>query len=319
MLELLELPLLLGGLGLFIYAIGQLSDTLREAFSDRAREAIKKYTKNLLAAVLIGTVVTIVLGSSSAAIILTIVFINARALDFRHAVGIILGANIGTTFSSQLIALDVAQYSYLAIVVGLALSLAARNEGWKTGGRAVLYLGLLFFGLYLMESSVEGLKDSPQFEEWIAKLENPIRGSLIGGLVTLIIQSSSATVGIAIVLGEQELLSVAAGLAVMLGAELGTCSDTLLATIGGSRAALKAGIFHITFNLLMIVVGLLLFQPFVGLVEWISGEGAEIDRQIANGHLLFNTLGVLIFLPLVGLAVRGLNRLLPEGEATFEQ
>ena len=319
MLDLLELPLLLGGLALFIYAIGELSGTLRDAFGERAREIIQKYTRNLLMAVLIGTAATVLLDSSSATIVLAIVFINAGALDLRNAVGIILGANIGTTFSSQLIALDVAQYSYIAIVVGLVLSLVARSEGWRTTGRSVLFLGLLFFGLYLMETSVEGLKDSPQFEEWIAKLENPVRGSLIGGLVTLIIQSSSATVGIAIVLGEQELISVAAGLAVMLGAELGTCSDTLLATIGGSRAALKAGIFHITFNLLTIILGLLLFQPFVSLVEWISGEGAEIDRQIANGHLLFNTLGVLIFLPLVGLAVRGLNRLLPEGEATFEQ
>lgn len=311
MLALLELPLLVGGLGLFIYAIGELSDTLQEAFSDRARDAIKRYTNNLFAAVLIGTVVTIVLGSSSAAIILTIVFINARALNFRHAVGIIMGANIGTTFSSQLIALDVAGYSYLAIVAGLIVSMAARNDNWRTGGRAVLFLGLLFFGLYLMESSVEGLKDSPQFEEWIAKLDNPVRGSLIGGLVTLIIQSSSATVGIAIVLGEQQLISVAGGLAVMLGAELGTCSDTLIATVGGSRAALKAGIFHIVFNLLTIIVGLLLFQPFVGLVEWVS-SGAEIDRQIANGHLIFNLSGVLLFLPFVGLAIRGLNWLLPE-------
>ena len=313
MLELLDLPLLLGGLGLFIYAIGQLSNTLQEAFTDEAREWVQRYTGNLLVAVLVGTVVTIVLGSSSAAIILTIVFVNAGALDFRRAAGMVLGANVGTTFSSQLIALDVAQYSYFAIVVGLAMGFATKREGWVTGGRVLLYLGFLFFGLLLMEQSVDALKESDQFDAWIARLESPVRGALVGGLVTLIVQSSSATVGMAIVLGKQELLSVTAGLAVMLGAELGTCSDTLLATIGGKRAGLKTGIFHLTFNLLTIALGLLLFTPFTQLVKWVSGS-QDIDNQIANGHVLFNCLGVLLFLPLVGLLVRSIDHLLPDRE-----
>ena len=313
MLELLDLPLLLGGLGLFIYAIGQLSDTLQEAFTDEAREWVQRYTRNLLVAVLVGTVVTIVLGSSSAAIILTIVFVNAGALDFRRAAGMVLGANVGTTFSSQLIALDVAQYSYFAIVAGLAIGFVTSREGWVTGGRVLLYLGFLFFGLLLMEQSVDALKESDQFDEWIARLESPVRGALVGGLVTLIVQSSSATVGMAIVLGKQQLITVGAGLAVMLGAELGTCSDTLLATLGGKRAGLKTGLFHLVFNLLTIIVGLLLFTPFTRLVDTISG-GQGIDNQIANGHLLFNLGGVLLFLPLVNLLVRVIDRLLPDRE-----
>lgn len=182
-----------------------------------------------------------------------------------------------------------------------------------------LYLGLLFFGFYLMEASVAGLEESERFNEWLTRLDDPVRGALTGGLVTLIIQSSSATVGLAVALGEQgSPLALAGGLAVMLGAELGTCSDTLVATIGGKRAALKAGIFHVVFNLICIAVGLLLFDPFVGLVESISG-GQDIDRQIANGHLLFNLMGVVAFLPLVGPAVRVLDGVLPErgGRAPF--
>jgi phosphate:Na+ symporter len=310
MLAKLDVSLLLGGLGLFIYAIGQLSATLQQAFTDEARELVRDKTKNLLVAIGIGTLITIALGSSSAAIILTIVFVNAGALDFRRAAGIVMGANIGTTFSSQLIALDVAAYSYVAIVLGLALSMIFKRDGWVTAGKIMLYLGLLFFGLMLMEQSVDDLKDSQQFSDWIARLDHPVRGALIGGLVTLIVQSSSATVGMAIVLGKQQLISVSGGLAVMLGAELGTCSDTLIATIGGERDGLKTGLFHLTFNFLTIVTGLLLFTPFVRLVDYISG-GQGIDNQIANGHMLFNIGGVLLFLPFVGFLIRGIDRLLP--------
>jgi phosphate:Na+ symporter len=150
------------------------------------------------------------------------------------------------------------------------------------------------------------------FTQWIARVEDDaIYGALIGGLITLIIQSSSGTVGMAIVLGKQQLLSAAGGIAIMLGAELGTCSDTLLATIKGSRQALKAGLFHVTFNLFTILIGLALFSPFVNLVSFISSSD-DIGTMIANGHVLFNILGVLLFLPLVHWMEKGLNALVPE-------
>lgn len=311
MLALLDLPLLVGGLGLFIYAINRLSSTLQESFTDEARTLVQDKTRNLFVAIGIGTVITIVLGSSSAAIILTIVFVNAGALDFRRAAGIVMGANIGTTLSSQLIALDVAAYSYVAIALGLALSLIAKSETWVTIGRVVLYLGLLFFGLLLMEQSVDALKESDRFEQWIASLDNPLRGALVGGLVTLIVQSSSATVGLAIVLGKQQLISLSGGLAVMLGSELGTCSDTLVATLGGKRAGLRTGVFHLVFNLITICIGLLLFTPFVNLVTAISGS-QDIDNQIANGHMLFNILGVLLFLFVADYVIRIIGRVIPD-------
>ncbi len=313
MLELL--PQLVGGLSLFLLAIARLSRTLENAFTDKARAAIERYGKRLLVAVLVGTLLTVVLDSSSAVIILTIVFVNARTLTLRQAIGIVLGANIGTTFSSQLIALDVGAYAVIPLAVGLVVSLAFNNERVRQWGEVALYFGMLFFGLYLVEGSVVPLQDEPAFETWIARAdESPWQGAMIGGVATLLIQSSSATVGLAIVLARQDLLTFAGGAAIMLGAELGTCSDTLIATIGGSRRALKTGLFHVGFNVVTIALGLLLFAPFVAAVESISGD-AEIDTKIAHAHVLFNVAGVLLALPFVGLATGLLERVLPDRDA----
>ncbi len=306
------LPLLIGGLVLFLYAISQLSEVMKEISSDRAKNTIQKYTSNIFSSLLIGTLLTILLGSSSAVIILVIVFINARTLTFKQAIGLIMGANIGTTFSSQIIALDVGKYSIIPLFIGLLFEVFVRNKKWKRYGNVLLYFGMLFFGLFIMEESVLPLRDSEVFAKWIERVEgNPLQGALIGGLITLMIQSSSGTVGMAIVLGKQQLLSAAGGIAIMLGAELGTCSDTLLATINGSRQAFKAGIFHLLFNLATIIIGLLLFQPFVGIVEKISTT-EDIGNVIANAHMLFNVFGVALFLPFVHLMEKGLNKLLPD-------
>ncbi len=305
------LPLLIGGLVLFLYAISRLSMVMKEAFSDRVKEVLHKYTKNILVSVIIGTIVTVVLDSSSAVIILTIIFINAKALSFRNAMGIVLGANIGTTFSSQIIAMDIGMYSIVPLFIGIMVDIFSRTERQQRVGKMLLYFGMLFFGLYIMEESVLPLRQSSMFEVWMSRLESPLQGALIGGLVTLVIQSSSATVGLAIILGKQNLLSIAGGLAVMLGAELGTCSDTLLATINGSRQAIKTGLFHFFYSLITIILGLIFFSPFVRLVETISA-GQGIDNHIANGHMLFNIIGVLVFLPFIGLIERAFNRMIPE-------
>lgn len=304
--------MLLGGVALFLFSIHQLSNILENVFSETAKLFIRKYTSNIFAAILIGTIVTILSGSSSAVIIILIVFINAQVLDFRKGIGIIMGANIGTTISSQIIAFDIAKYSVFALLIGLVFFIFSKNKSVKNYAQVLMFFGMLFFGLFIMEESVIPLQDSYLFNDWILRVANhPVEGALIGGLITLIIQSSSATVGLAIVLGKQNLISIAGGIAIMLGAELGTCSDTLLATINGSRQGLKAGLFHLIFNLTTIILGLIFFFPFVQLIEKLS-VGQGIDNHIANAHVIFNIMGVVVFLPFVGLLERFLNFILPE-------
>jgi phosphate:Na+ symporter len=232
--------------------------------------------------------------------------------------GIVLGANIGTTISSQIIAMDIGKYSPILLLVGFLLLLVSKSERFNNIGKVILYFGVLFFGLYTMENALEPLKDEAFFAEWMKKTENPITGAIIGAIVTLVIQSSSATVGMAIILAKKGFLSLMGGVAVMLGAELGTCSDTLLATIKGSRQALKTGLFHVTFNLLSILLGLVLFYPFVDLVKQISG-GASIERTLANAHMLFNVFGVLVFVWTIPIFEKTLNRLFPDKKDRSEK
>jgi len=304
---------ILAGLVLFLFAVNNLSETLTIALGDKANKWIQKFTYNTFSSLIVGTVITVLLDSSSAVIIITIVFVNAKIVNFRQAMGIVLGANIGTTFSSQIIAMDIGKYSPILLFVGFLLLVISKSPKISNVGKVILYFGVLFFGLYTMENAVEPLKDEAFFNEWIKKTEQPVLGAIIGAVVTLVIQSSSATVGMAIILSKKGLLSLAGGVAVMLGAELGTCSDTLIATIKGSRGAIKTGIFHLTFNLISIAIGLIVFEPFIELVSYVS-HGATIERTIANAHMMFNIMGVLIFVWTIPLFEKILNRLLPEKE-----
>ena len=302
---------IIAGLVLFLFAVSSLSETLASAMGGGASKWIQRFTSTILSSLIVGIVATTILDSSSAVIIITIVMVNSKVLTFRQAMGIVLGANIGTTVSSQIIAMDIGKYSPVFLLIGFVLLVIAKSEKLSNMGRVILYFGVLFFGLFTMENAVEPLKDEAFFSEWMKKTESPVIGAFIGAMVTLVIQSSSATVGMAIILAKKGFLSLTGGVAVMLGAELGTCSDTLLATIKGSRQALKTGLFHVTFNLLSIILGLILFYPFVDLVKTISGE-ASIERTIANAHMLFNIMGVLVFVWTIPLFEKLLNSLLPE-------
>jgi phosphate:Na+ symporter len=307
------LLIILGGLGLFLYALSHMSEVLRELLGDRAKKVIGSCTRNAFTALLTGIAITLLLDSSSAVIIMAIVLVKAHAMSFRQAMGIVLGANIGTTFSSQIIALDIGKFSPVPIILGMILVFFSKARWLTQTGRAIIYFGILFFGLYTMERGVEPFRDDPRFADWMQHLGSPVTGAGTGALVTLIIQSSSATVGMVITLAKKGMIALGAGIAVMLGAELGTCADTLLATIRSSRSAIKTGLFHFSFNLTTITLALLLFPLFTGLVRQISG-GSSLEQQVANAHMLFNSLGVMLFLPLLGPIERLFNRLLPEKE-----
>lgn len=215
-----------------------------------------------------------------------------------QAIGIVMGANIGTTFSSQLIALDIGRFSPIAMVIGLLFSMLAKSERVSKSGKVILYFGILFFGLFTMETAVEPLKSDSRFAEWMVALENPVRGSLVGALVTLIIQSSSATVGMVITLAKKGLITLAGSIAVMLGAELGNCSDTLLATIRGSRQAIRTG--HCAYVVQCLWGNTVpSFYPVCGEADGEmdtgQGEGSRQKKDAQTGNrLIFNPL-ILVF------------------------
>lgn len=305
------LPMLVGGLVIFLYAIRRLSLSLQEFFSEGARSRIERYTSNIFYSILVGVIVTILLDSSSAVIIIAIILINAGSLSFKQVMGIVMGANIGTTFSSQLIAFNISRYAFIPLGLAFFFWLFSKPGAVKRISEVMMYFAFLFFGLYVLEAAVLPLKESEIFNYWLVEMKNPLKGAATGGFVTLIIQSSSATVAMLITLAKQDLITLAAAIAAMLGAELGTCSDTLLAVIGGKRDAVRAGVFHLLFNLIPIAIGLIFFQYFVTLVEWFS-PGATVARSIANAHVLFSILSVLLFLPFVGWFYKLLKKIIPD-------
>ncbi|GAA3938208.1 Na/Pi symporter [Hymenobacter algoricola] len=301
------------GLVLFLYAVSRLALALRHVAGEKTKDYLHRFTRSIPAAILTGTIVTTLLDSSSVVIILVIALVSAGALPFRNSLGVVLGANIGTTISSQLFAFDLGQYAVLAMLPGLLLLSLSKKRNGRTTGRALFCFGLLFFSLFLIGEAAAPLKEYEGVQAWLLKLENPIRGAGAGALITLVVQSSSATLGMVIKLAAKGLLTLPAGIAVMLGAELGTCSDTLLATVGRGRPAVRTGLFHLGFNLISISLGLLLIQPFTALVLTLAGA-ADVSRQIAHAHVLFNVAGVLLFAPLLPFCQRLLEAVLPDEE-----
>jgi phosphate:Na+ symporter len=303
---------LVAGLALFLYGVARLAEGMRVVAGGRLQAVLARATTNRVTGVLTGALATAVLDSSSVTIIMVVALVDAGALTFVRSLGVILGANVGTTVSSQLIAFDVARYAPLALAVGLGLGALGRARGWARGrhvGTAVFGLGLVFFGLAQMGAAVEPLKASGRFAAWMAGLERPAVGVAVGALTTLVIQSSSATLGMAITLASQGLLTLPAGVAVMLGAEVGTCADTLVATLGRSREALRAGVFHLLFNAAGVGVGVWGVEALSAFARALGGDTA---RQIATAHVAFNVLGVGAALLVLGPAARALERLIPE-------
>lgn len=307
--------LIITGLVLFLYALNTLSQSLKTLAGDKLKNVLNRFTSNTLKGIFSGFVVTVLLDSSSVVIIMTIALVNAGALNFRQTMGVVMGANIGTTISSQIFALGLGLYASVPMLAGFALMFFAK-QNWKVElGKVLFGFGLIFFGLFTIEEAVAPLKNSGYFVAWLERLEAPWRGVLTGAAVTVLLQSSSATVGMVISLAKQGLMNIAAGIAVMLGAELGTCADTLVASIGRSRTAVRTGLFHLLFNIISVCLGLLLLAPFTQLVLRIS-NGAGVPQIIANAHILFNSLGVLLLLPLVPLFDRFITALVPGTQPT---
>ena len=284
----------LGGLVLFLFGVFQLATAIEPLATERARDLLGRFTRNRLAAVLIGIVATTILDSSSVTIILVIALVNGGLLTFAQSLGVIMGSNIGTTVSSQIFALDVEQYAPLVLLVGFLLFVTGRRSPRRGyAGLALLGLGLVFFGLHYMGAAVAPLREDKQFMQFMTGLQRPVVGMAVGAIATIAIQSSSAMLGIVITLAGQGLLTLQAGLAVMLGAEIGTCADTLFAAIGRTRAAVRAGVFHLSFNIVCAIVGVALIDQLAALAAALPGN--SLSRQIANAHVAFKCTGFWYF------------------------
>jgi len=306
--------IIIAGLVLFLFALNKLSDHLKELSGDKMKKVLDRFTSNLFTGILTGTIVTVLLDSSSAVIIMAIALVNVHAMTFRQAMGVVMGANIGTTMSSQIFALNIGEYAALPVAVGFLLMVMHKRKVYRDIGGIIFSFGLIFFGLFTMEEAVAPLKDSNYFVSWMHSLDTTWKGVSTGAFVTLVIQSSSATVGMVIGLASQNLISFTASVSVMLGAELGTCADTLVATIGRNRAAIRTGVFHLIFNIITITLGVFFLSAFTKLVLLISGN-AHIEQKIANAHMLFNGLGVLIMIPFVHWLELLMKKLVPDRSA----
>ena len=302
------------GLAIFFFGVFEMTQGLRSAAEDKLRATLSRFTSNRFAGVLTGTIATTIVDSSSLVTIVTVGLVSAGVLTMVQALGVVLGANIGTTVSSQVIAFGLTDYFGLVLALGAVMRFVIRREKLQLWGRAIMGLGFVFFGLEEIESAMEPLKDSELFLSTMTRLESPFIGILVGAAITAVIQSSSATMGIVIVLASQDAMSLLAGIGVLMGAEIGTCVDTLASTIGQSRAAVRTGVFHLLFNLfnVLLLVG---FTPQLAQVAtWMTpGETpALIARQIANAHVMFNVAGVLAALPFLKTAAQLVERLVPD-------
>jgi phosphate:Na+ symporter len=309
----------LAGLVLFIFGMSQLAQGLTELNSERMRRVVSRFTTNRLAGVATGAAATTLLESSSVVIIMLIAMVSGGLLSMPQALGVVLGANIGTTLGAQIIAFDLAEYVPILMLAGILLMFIGKSQTRHRLGLVLLGFGLLYYGLEAIDQAMKPLRDHGPFLAWMQGLgDNALLGAAVGCVFTLVIQSSSATVAVVITLAGSGLISLPAGVAVMLGAEIGTCSDTLIATIGRGRPALRTGVFHLAFNLVSACLGVGFAPQLVELVQALP-FGASVGRQIANAQILFNLIGVLCVLPFLSGIAQLLERLIPEPRAHAER
>lgn len=313
---------LAGGLGLFLYGLSLMSDGLKKTAGQRMRTILSRLTHNRFVAVGVGAFVTTIIQSSSATTVMLVSFVQAQLLRFGQTLGILLGAGIGTTITAQLIAFKLTDYALLFIALGSGLLLLGKTHRLRNLGEALLGFGLLFYGMKVMSEAMHPLREFDPFINLLVHLENPLSGILVGTIFTALIQSSSAFIGILIVLAGQGVLSLEAGIPMLLGANIGTCITAGLAAIGTVREAQRVALAHILFK----VIGVLLFvwwiPAFADLTRWFSPGGSPapgggalgevLPRQIANAHTIFNIALTLILLPFTGPAARLVERLMPE-------
>ena len=305
-----------GGLGLFLFGMKLMGEGLENAAGDKLKSILEKVTKNPISAVLVGAFVTMVIQSSSATTVMVVGFVNAGLMNLAQAAGVIMGANVGTTITAQLVAFKLDEIAPLFVIVGVVLLMSAKQKKRKDIADIILGFGILFMGMGIMSSALKPLAESPIFSQLIMAIDdNWILGIFTGLVLTAILQSSSATTSILIALASTGSITINIVLPILFGCNIGTCVTALIASIGANKTAHKAAAIHLMFNIL----GTLIFIPFLKPLGHIVQEMSpgDVQRQIANAHTIFNITATIILVPLSKYMIMIVNKLI-KGEDEIE-
>lgn len=303
---------LMGGLGLFLYGMNLMGEGLQKSAGTRLKAIIKLLTSNIFMGVLVGTGVTAVIQSSSATTVMVVGFVNAGIMTLKQAIGVIMGANIGTTVTAQLVSFNLNGMAPVALGIGIVLYLFGKNPKVKHISEILIGFGMLFTGMEFMKDAVEPLRDYKGFTDMLVSFgQYPILGLLLGFGITAIVQSSSASMGMLVALAAEGLIPLNAALPILYGQNIGTCVTSLLSSIGANKNAKRAAVIHLIFNVLGTVLFLIfLNKPVVSLVTGM--DPGNVARQIANTHTLFNIISVLILLPFNNIIIKMAMRIIPD-------
>lgn len=305
--------LLLGGLGMFLYGMKMMSDGLENAAGDRMRRVLEVLTNKRLAAVGVGAGVTAVIQSSSATTVMVVGFVNAGLMTLLQATGVIMGANIGTTITAQLIAFKLSDIAPFILFLGMIFTVFIRKRTVSRIGEIILGFGILFVGLSLMSNAMKPLQENEAFRNLLIGFKSPVVGVLFGAVFTAIIQSSSASVGILQALAALGLVGLDSAVYVVLGQNIGTCITAILAAIGTSPNSKRTAGIHLMFNIFGTVIYLVVLALVPSIVGWVaSWSPGNVSRQIANFHTLFNITVTILLFPFASLMVKLITRIIPE-------
>lgn len=308
---------LIGGLGLFLYGMKLMGDGLENAAGEGLKSILEKATSNKFMGVLVGAVVTAVVQSSSATTVMVVGFVNAGLMNLSQAVGVIMGANIGTTITAQLVAFKLDTVAPIFVGIGVAIVLFSKSTKKREFGNIILGFGILFMGMGIMGDAMKPIAESQQFKDLVIAIgDNWAIGIVAGLAMTAVVQSSSATTGILIALAGTGSIDMSIAIPIILGCNIGTCVTALLSSIGTSKTARKAAVMHLCFNIIGTLIFIPLRVPLAQLVQYISP--LNIQRQIANAHAVFNITNTIILLPLSNYLIIIANKVIP-GEDEIEK
>ena len=317
---------MLGGLALFIYGMNLMSDGLQKSAGERMKNILALLTRNPVLGVLAGALCTAVLQSSSATTVMVIGFVSAGLMSLRQAISIILGANIGTTITAQLIAFSIGDYAWAFVAVGFVMYFFLKKKEFLSYlGQTIFAFGVLFVGINIMGGAMKPLAGSPVFIDLMTQVHDiPVLGVLLGTLMTVVVQSSSATIAVLQNLastagpdGVTSIIGLTGALPILFGDNIGTTITAVLASIGGSLAAKRTAAAHVVFNITGTFIFIWFIPYYAKFIQFISPDGAELDvisRQIANAHSCFNIFNTILFIPIIGILVKVVTKIVPGKE-----